>query len=212
MRMAGGFGLLFLLSGVFASGQKAPSPESSNRIQPGAMNTVCGAKLTPGDPKEARGSTETTCVTLFVPGCPVDMRARQRMGGEMVAVDKNGVKRRVFAQRLRLFLNDLRPAEKDRKIASATVTVHGSGVKARLAPVGEESAGARDSGSLERTLTVGLANWGEAGVSGDFGLPGFTSASRVDLDSITYSDGTVWKLSGNETCRVAPDPMMLINH
>jgi hypothetical protein len=58
---------------------------------------------------------------------------------------------------------------------------------------------------------VGLADWGEPAVSGDFGLPGFASASRVDLDSVTYSDGTVWKLAGNEMCHVAPDPMMLIN-
>lgn len=212
MRVVAGFGFFFFLSGISALAQTAPPAGTSNVIRPGAMNTVCGTKMAPADPKQAHGGTATTCVTLFVPGCPIDMRVHQRMGGDMVAVDANGVKRHVFAQRLRLFLNDLRPVEADRKIVSATVTVHGSGGKARVAPVGADSIVTVGPGSIQRTLTVGLTSWGEPGVSGDFGLPGFTSASRVDLESVTYSDGSVWKLSGNETCRVAPDPMMLINH
>ena len=60
-------------------------------------------------------------------------------------------------------------------------------------------------------LTVALAEWGEPGVSGDFRLPGFVSADRIDLQSITYEDGSTWKLAGKESCRVAPDPIMLVD-
>jgi hypothetical protein len=133
------------------------------------------------------------------------------MGGGTVAVDANGVKQKVFAQRLRLILNSFRQDNSGRTVVSATVTVHGTGTKARMQPL---SGGSNDwdvnSGSKARTLSVSMSNWSEPGVSGDFLLPGFTSASRVDLESITYDDGSTWKLSKNETCRVAPDPIMLI--
>jgi len=143
----------------------------------------------------------------MVQGCPVDMRVRQRMGGATVEVDSNGVKRNVFAQRLRLILNSLRHDDAGRNAVSAMVTVFGTGPKARMQSLPPESA----QNSMVRPFKVDLAHWGDPGVSGEFLLPGYTSASRVDLESITYDDGTTWKVKKNEGCRVAPDPLMLIN-
>jgi hypothetical protein len=136
------------------------------------------------------------------------MHVHQGFGGGMLAVDKDGVKRLVFAQRLRLFLTELRPADSDRRIVSARVTVQGSNGKARLQPLDRDSG--VNSGNMERTFSVDLQDWGEPGVSGDIRLPGFTSASMVKLQSVTYDDGSTWKVSDPETCRVAPDPLMLI--
>jgi hypothetical protein len=135
------------------------------------------------------------------------------MGGGLVAVDENGGKHRVFAPRLRLFLDDLRTGNSGQKIVSASVTVRGSNGKEHMQRLDALPGQDRDSesGSIKRTLNVDLGNWGEPGVSGDFRLPGFTSASRVDLESVTYEDGSTWKLSGGESCWVSPDPMMLIN-
>lgn len=153
----------------------------------------------------------------MVPACPIDMHVRQGIGGGMIAVDENGMKRRVFAPRLRLFLNDLRPGKSDQQIISAKVTVHGSNGKARVHPVdanADSDAGGNGdlkSGVVQRTLNVDLGNWGEPGASGDFRLPGFISTSRVDLESVTYQDGSTWKLSGTETCHVAPDFLMLVS-
>jgi hypothetical protein len=144
----------------------------------------------------------------MAPACPIDMRVHQGIGGGTIAVDKDGVKRHVFAQRLRLFLNELGRADSDRRIVSATVTVHGSNGKAQMLPL--DGGSGVNSGSMERTLSVDLQNWGEPGVSGDIRLPGFTSASMVNLQSVTYDDGSTWKVSGRETCRVAPDPLMLV--
>ena len=134
------------------------------------------------------------------------MHVGQGIGGAMVAVDESGVKRQVFAPRLRLFLNDLRRDKPNQRIVSAAVTVHGSKPRAKARPIDTET----DQGELEMNLNVSLADWGEPGVSGDFRLPGFTSANRIDLQSLTYADGSIWKLSGGQSCRVAPDPLMLV--
>ena len=211
MRVAAGFVLISLLGGLSGLAQTPPSLGASNPIQPGAMNTICDTRLQPNDGKRLPGSTETTCVTVFVPGCPIDMRVRQGISGGMLAVDKDGVERLVFVPRLNLFLNDLR---RDKKIVSAVVIVRGTAGKAHIEQLDAVPASRSDSASrvIARTLNVDLADWGEPGVSGDLRLPGFTSASRVDLQSVIYDDGSTWKPSGSQTCRVRPDPIMLINH
>jgi len=151
-------------------------------------------------------SDPATLRTRMIPPCPIDMHVRQGIGGALVAADENGVKRPVLAPRYRLLLNDVRKS--GQKIVSATVTVRGWNGKARALPADSDSD--LKSGTIQRTLTVNLAAWGEPGVEGDFRLPGFTSASRVDLQAVTYEDGSTWKLAPTDTCRVAPDPLMLV--
>ena len=129
-------------------------------------------------------------------------------------MDGNGEKQKILGPRLRLFLNDLRPSKSSERIVSATVTVHGSSGKGRILPLDSDSHRYWDlnSAQLDRTLTVNLAAWGEPGVSGDFRLPGFVTTSRIDLQSVTYEDGSTWKLAGTETCRVAPDLLMRVGN
>lgn len=211
MRVVAVFAGLIAISGLSAAGQYAPPPTTtlSNGVAGGCFTTV-----QPMDSKHGKGSTVTECKTVVVePTCPVDMRVRQRMGGSMVAVDENGVKRRIFAQRLRLFLNDQRSGKADQKIVSATVTVHGTTDKERIQRLDQRiDPWDLKSADKVRTFTVDLANWGGPGVTGDFQLPGFTSSRRVDLESVVYEDGSTWKLSGNETCHVAPDLLMPVEH
>ena len=201
-----------LLSGTSAVAQyTAPNTTPS----PQSFGVSCMESVQPLNGKNPKGSPASTCTsTAPVHSCPMDMHVRQGIGGGMIAVDEKGVKRRVYAPRLRLFLNDLRKDRSGQKIVSATVTVHGTSGKPRMQNLnahGEQDADL-NSGSVKRTMNVELAHWGDPGVSGDFVLPGFTSASRVDLESVTYEEGTTWKLSGADSCRVAPDPLMLINH
>ena len=54
-----------------------------------------------------------------------------------------------------------------------------------------------------------MANRRSPGISG---CPGFTSTRMVDLESVAYDDGSVWKLSGTGTCHVPPDMVMLVGH
>ena len=201
---------LFLAGGTAILAQYTP-PKTTTL--PDGFGVSCMEPASPVDGKHAKNNALETCSTPVGQGCPVDMRVRQQRGGATVAVDENGVKRRVFAQRLRLFLNDQRRDKAGQKIVSAAVTVHGTGTKARMQPLGSGSNDYFDlnSSSMVRTLKVDLAKWDEPGVSGDFLIPGFTSANRVDLEFVTYEDGSTWKLGKNDTCRVAPDPLMLIN-
>ena len=192
MRVAAGFVILVISSAFPALAQTAPANYPAT---PEKSFAVVG-----NDPLNRPDATGFSC--------PIDMRVHQGMGGVMVAVDKDGVKRPVFAQRLRLFLNEIAPADSGRRIVSATVTVQGSNGKARMQPLDRDSG--VNSANMERTVSVDLQNWGEPGVSGDSRLPGFTSASMVHLQSVTYDDGSTWKVSGRETCRVAPDPLMFI--
>ncbi len=203
MRVVAGLAVFFLLSGTAAVAQYTP-PRTTTL--PDGFAVFCTGPASPVDGKQSKGSTLNSCSTPVAPSCPVDMRVRQRRGGAAVAVDANGVKRNVFAQRLRLILNDLRRDNAGRKAVSATVTVHGTGGKARM----QYLASGTGNNSMAKTFNVDLAGADEPGVSGDFLLPGFTSASQVDLESVTYEDGSTWKLAKNESCRVAPDPLMLV--
>jgi hypothetical protein len=206
MRIVAGLAAFVVLSAIPAAAQYSPLPTSTI---PDAMNSICVTESQPQkDKKDGKAPAVTECRTVVEQGCPVDMRVRQRMGGTAVAVDANGVKRKVLAQKLRLFLNSFRPDPGARKPVSAVVRVHGTGDEPRMRTLGSVDV---NSSAMLRTFRVNLETRSEPGASGDFLLPGFTSASQVDLVSVTYDDGSTWRLGQNESCRVAVDPMMLIN-
>jgi hypothetical protein len=212
MRVVAGLAAFFLLGGVPAVAQYAPPTPST-----GATSFACFTDVAPLDHhkhKTAPPKTECKTTVVLVPACPLNMHVRQGIGGGMIAVDDDGVKRKVFAPRLWLFLNDLSKDKPGQKIVSASVTVHGTSGKAHMQSLESHPPGYLDlnSNDLARTLDVDLAEGGEPGVSGDFRLPGFTSATRIDLDSVTYDDGTTWKLTGTQTCRVAPDMLMRVSN
>jgi hypothetical protein len=60
------------------------------------------------------------------------------------------------------------------------------------------------------TLNIPLAGAENLDFAADLVLPGFTAALTVELESVTLENGEVWSFGG-ETCRVVPDPLMLIN-
>jgi hypothetical protein len=47
-------------------------------------------------------------------------------------------------------------------------------------------------------------------ISGDFRLPGFVVLDSVELNSVTYDDGTIWNVSAPQSCRAKPSPLMLV--
>jgi hypothetical protein len=40
--------------------------------------------------------------------------------------------------------------------------------------------------------------------------PGLTAVVSIELMSVKYSDGSTWTPAQGKTCRVAPDPLMLV--
>src|SRR3954453_4330990 len=107
MRVAAGLGIVLLFSCLPGLAQTAPNQPT---LPPNAASFTCERTTEAGKP------ATTVCKTQQAPACPIDIRVHQGVGGGMIAVDKDGVRRHVFAQRLRLFLNELRPPDSGRRI------------------------------------------------------------------------------------------------
>ena len=141
--------------------------------------------------------------------CPLDMRVRHSVGGKTIAVDEYGARVETFAQRLKLLLNDPRPNRASQRMIKARVTVRGWNGKEQILPAG--STRDRDWDLARISLTVPLIGGVLSEASADLTLPGFTAASTVELQSVTFDDGAVWSFSGSTGCRVAPDLYMPVN-
>jgi hypothetical protein len=144
--------------------------------------------------------------TVSGAACPIGMHADQGVWDHTMRIhegDKQGVLQ-PFGQKLSLTLKDTRHA----RITAATVRVHGLTGKNRIVQTGGERGGS----DAVRTVQVSFGSQGEAGVTGDLWIPGFTAVTLIELREVSYSDGTAWKISGSNVCRVQPDPLMLVSN
>jgi hypothetical protein len=135
--------------------------------------------------------------------CPVSMHASQDIWSHTMAVQK-GLDEK-FGQRIALTLRDSHASH----IASATVHVQGLTGKNHVLQI---QTGMAQSGDSGRTLKVSFEEQSDGSVSGDLWISGFTSIASIQLLEATYADGSTWKISGSNVCRVQPDPMMLISN
>ena len=141
---------------------------------------------------------------VFILGaaCPVSMHALQGSGGGLVAVHgakpMNGP-----AQRIHLILAD----GTEKRVTRATVRVEGLSPRNRIANARESDGLTSD---LTRTLDVTFALGDRNDETADLVLSGFTSVTSIELQSISYQDGSTWSVPGSRACRVAPDGFMLI--
>src|ERR1700722_10300045 len=135
------------------------------------------------------------------PNCPISLHARHAGGAEMWKVD--GVPIQSPAQKLHLTISD----SDSRRIVAANVTVRGSSGKARYMPA--EST--LDSSDAAKTLDVRFPTGPDKETAADLTVPGFTAVSVIDLNSVTYSDGSSWKLAAGSSCRSWVDGLMLVS-
>jgi hypothetical protein len=146
--------------------------------------------------------SSTTLVVEIPAACSVNMRALQGSGTGLLAVrgqqTTNGM-----AQRIHLVLANGKSAQ----VMSARVRVRGLSGKNRIAHAASSTDITPD---LSRTLQAAFTPESGTAVSADLFLPGFTSVSSVELESITYKDRSTWNVPGPQFCHVAPDAMMLI--
>jgi hypothetical protein len=63
---------------------------------------------------------------------------------------------------------------------------------------------------LKRSIKVVVDLKGKGHASSELSLRDFTAVASIDLDAITYADGSTWSNSAPRTCRVIPQGMMLI--
>lgn len=137
--------------------------------------------------------------------CPVSLRALQGTGYGLVHVrGAQGAQVDAPGQRLHLIV-----INGPKGIArSAQVLVSGFSAKGRI----KKTAGPdEERPEISRTMTVVFDPEDATGVAADMVLPGFTSVSAIELQSITYQDGSSLNLTKREACRATPDPMMPVS-
>ncbi len=134
--------------------------------------------------------------------CPVSVRAQQAANWSRREVDNNPPKGP--AQRLHLTL-----ANPDfTRITGATVTVRGLTPRNRVTQT-QRSTG--NSSDAAKTLSITFPAGPGKDVSSDLVVPGLSAVYSIDLDSITYADGSTWKLAAGKVCRTPVDGFMLIS-
>lgn len=150
-------------------------------------------------------STIVILPTQTIPACPIGMQARQGVWDHTVRVWEGQQEKSIhpFGQRFFLTLKD----SHSERIVSATIRVHGTTGKNRMV----QTAGLSNTSAAEATkiLTVSFSA-DDGSASADVHVPGFTSVSSVELQQVTYANGSTWKMSSSSFCRVAPDPLMLV--
>jgi hypothetical protein len=143
------------------------------------------------------------------PACPVSMSAKQGAGGGLLAarhLPDTGQANSVPSgpsQLIHLILS----SAKNGQVVAARLKVLGLSGKARTenAEFGDEI-----TPDVTRWLDVTFVPEGNNSVAANIMLHGMTSVRSIELQSISYKDGSTWRVAGQMTCSVAPDRMMLV--
>lgn len=133
------------------------------------------------------------------PSCPISLRAQHKADGNMLKVDKTrpaGV-----AQRLHLILKN----PDSRQIVGAMLKVRGLSGKGRVA-----GASGANTPDVSRMLDVRFVPGQQNEVTSDVWVPGMTAVLAVELNSVSFADGSRWSLNGTGACSIEPEPLMLI--
>jgi hypothetical protein len=139
--------------------------------------------------------------------CPVSMRASQGIWDRTIRI-REGEKEpasQPFGQRISLNLKDSHSAQ----ITEAIVRVRGLNGKNRMLPTPTEAG---QKWHAVKTLTAKFAEEKDGSFSADLWIGGFTSVSSVELLQVSYADGSGWRISRSNLCRVTPNPLMLISN
>jgi len=147
--------------------------------------------------------------------CPVDMQATHstpmpvRMNangapqnGSPLNGQKTVLERPAPAvnQQIHLGMTSLVP----RDIVSAVFTARGFSNKPRAINTAGQGP------DLRRSIKVVVDIKGNGHASSELSLRDFTTVAAIDLDTITYADGSTWRNSSPAACRVIPEGMMLV--
>lgn len=98
-------------------------------------------------------------------------------------------------------MTNFRPHE----IVNAQITAHGFSYKWRTIPV---SAATPD---IWKTTDVALDVKGNSSASRELSFDHFSTIRTIDVNSVTYADGSTWHASSPGACSVAPSPIMRIS-
>jgi hypothetical protein len=193
IRAAAGFALLF--TSLTLTAQNASSSGATFGAAPPEALTL------------QNGTTIVLPPTPDPAACPISMAARQGIWDRTIRI-REGDKERVvqpFGQRISLNLKDPHAAQ----ITEAIVRVRGLNGKNRMLLTPTEAG---QKWNAVKTLTVKFARENDGSFSADLWISGFTSVSSVELLQISYADGSGWRISKSNLCRITPNPLMLISN
>lgn len=129
------------------------------------------------------------------------MYARQGVWDHTIKIRSGNEQYNVgFGQRIFLTLTDTHAAQ----ILTASVRIHGYSGKNHMVQTGGAT------GDATKSVTVKFNRETDGSVFADLYIPGFTAVTYLQLEDVSYADGSIWKMSDSNICRVAPDPLMLI--
>jgi hypothetical protein len=156
-----------------------------------------------GQSTAARTSQPAVLQTLTYSGqCPVNLSAQQGMSGAL-RTTRSGQKDtppRSVGQQIHLTLANPQPVG----ITAARIQVRGYTPAGRVFPLAPLSPDAARSLNLVLTLAPGRD------ATTDLRLESFSAVTSIELQSVSYADGTTWHADSQTRCQIAPDPVMLI--
>jgi hypothetical protein len=94
-----------------------------------------------------------------------------------------------------------------RQIAAAKVRAHGLSGKVQVTQTQPDQV----APDVTRAFHLKFSSAEGNQVSSDLWVPGMTAVLSIDLDSVTFTDGSTRIFSPRDNCHIAPDPLMLID-
>jgi hypothetical protein len=133
--------------------------------------------------------------------CPVSMHAGHLADGSLV--ETGNAHPKGIGQWLSLSL----AAGEAKPIANATLVIHGLTPQAH---VSQALSANGTSAHTVRTFHVSFSPGPNRSSLANLWVPGMSAVERIDLLSVSYSDGSTWNVADGQSCRVEPDMKMLI--
>jgi len=161
------------------------------------ISSLLAAQTTP-----AKSTSASLSAATAASSCPVGLHALQGTGSGLMAV-RNADPTPGPMQRIHLVLSKTSTSRPE----TAKIVVRGLSDKSQTL-LTQLTDGERFDQT--RTLYVTFTPESDTEVAADLMLPGFTSVSSIQLESIQYDDGSTWRISIGHVCRVTPDRLMLI--
>ena len=132
--------------------------------------------------------------------CPVGFSARHANGGVLLNVSP--------AEKTPGLAYDIHLVPRDgRGITGAMVTLHGLAGH-HVIPAGEQDTKA--AGESRESFRLALHSDGRSLFSSVVRLSRLTGVTSVELNEISYADGTRWREAAASPCAVVPDGYMLV--
>ncbi len=196
----------FLFGSAALAAQTATADQAQlqtlTQMTAAAPSPATGPTAPAGSPAQpqSRLAVAMEQIAQLLNGCPVTLRAQHAPGGDSMMV--NGIHVKGPAQALHLIVTN----RDSRQVVAANLTVWGFSGNPRLA----QTLTTHNASEAARTLDVRFAGAPGKETSADFAVPGLTASTAIVLNSVTYADGSTWKLAPGGSCWASVDGVMRI--